>query len=55
MSDLNNVNKNAEQLVNSSGGFPAQEIDAPGLTTEMPPPRRITARRPTRAAASWRA
>ena len=35
--DLNDVNANAEKLVNAEGGFPAQNQDPPGLTTEMTP------------------
>ncbi|HEX5510104.1 MAG TPA: hypothetical protein VFX41_00185, partial [Actinomycetales bacterium] len=31
------VNRQAEQLVNEQGGFPKQQQEPPGLTTEMEP------------------
>ncbi len=37
MTDLNSIANNAEALTNDKGGFPAQEQEPPGLTTEMTP------------------
>ena len=37
MTDLNAINKKAEELAGEKGGFPEQKQDPPGLTTEMTP------------------
>ena len=37
MSDLNAIDKKAEELAGTEGGFPAQQQQPPGLTSEMEP------------------
>ena len=37
MSELDAINNAAEKLTSDKGGFPAQEQEPPGLTTEINP------------------